>query len=135
MYRAATRSTRNGTGFDVSGEQGRTLRGELDRDFSTGVAGAETPGGTVTTTATLQPGFAFPTTMPEGWTDNGDGTATYVVDLDDPVCDTVAKLTVPAIQYTVCLNGVPTNPVVTPNVTDGIVFTTSGTPAPGARLS
>jgi hypothetical protein len=96
--------------------------------------GSETPGGEVTLTATLQPGFAFPTTMPAGWTNNGDGTATFTLILDNPVCDEIAKLTVPAIEYTVCLEGVPTDPSVTPNETDGIVFTQTGEETPGGTV-
>lgn len=98
-------------------------------------SGAEVPGGVVVVTATVQPGYAFPTLMPEGWTNNGDGTATYTTTLDNPVCDEIVELTAPAIVYPVCRDGVPVAPTVTPTETDGLVFTTSGSPTPGGTVS
>lgn len=97
--------------------------------------GEQIPGEEVTVTATVQPGYAFPTVMPDGWTNNGDGTATYTLTLDSPVCDEIVELTAPAIEYPVCREGVPVDPTVTPTETDGLVFTTEGTPAPGETVT
>jgi hypothetical protein len=50
------------------------------------IDGTVAAGETVTVIATLEDRYVFPALLPDEWTDNGDGTASYVVVLEDPDC-------------------------------------------------
>ena len=97
-------------------------------------AGAETPGSTVTVTATAQGEHRFPATV-DGWTVSADRTtATQEVVLGTPDC--AATPVNPTVVQSVCVAGQPSAPSVTlPNDGDRIVYTKTGAETPGSTVT
>jgi large repetitive protein len=83
--------------------------------------GPFTAGQTVTVTATLQPGFALPTTLPSGWTQASPTTATRKVTFNKVSCHEVTPAD-PQVTQAKCTNGVVVPPVVTTAGTDGVLY-------------
>ncbi|MGC4108739.1 MAG: hypothetical protein QM753_20645 [Thermomicrobiales bacterium] len=85
------------------------------------VNGTVAPGETVTVIATLNNGSTWGT-LPTGWTENDNGTASFSVTLDEVNCTPVIPVA-PATTDGSCLGGEWTAPTVTPATTTGIVYT------------
>ena len=78
-------------------------------------------GGTVVITATLVEGYAWPKDLPQGWTLNDDGTASYTVELDEVNC-IPARPVPPSVTNAVCTGGELTNPSIATPETEGIDY-------------
>jgi hypothetical protein len=90
---------------------------------------------TVTVTATLADGYAWPDPMPDGWTRADAVTANFVVELTAATCDEVNPVA-PDIEEAECVDGGLTEPTLTIPETPGITYTTSAAPpyAPGQTV-
>jgi hypothetical protein len=79
---------------------------------------------TVTVTATLADGYAWPDPMPDGWTEVDPVTATFTVELAAAECDEVEPA-IPEIDQAECVDGGVTEPTITLPETPGITYTFS----------
>ena len=91
-------------------------------------------GGTLTVTASPQKGYVLEPT--DGWTPQGDGTATLEIELADVDCTVTAIPVAPAVTPAECVpGGAPTAPVVTPAETPGIDYTLDGDVVAGGTVT
>src|SRR5699024_7951628 len=73
-------------------------------------------------TAELQDDAEWNTDIwPDGWTDNEDGTATYIVELDDVDCGE-AEPVIPTVNGNVCMGGEYTPPTISVEDTKGLTY-------------
>ncbi|WP_221739805.1 hypothetical protein, partial [Arachnia propionica] len=84
---------------------------------------------TVTVTATAKEAYVIDgDNLPEGWKINPDGTATYSVVTEQPVCEGTKVIPVdPTFQVGQCTPGEvePTDPTITAATTEGITYSAS----------
>ncbi len=78
-------------------------------------------GQSVTVTATLSAGGAWPGSMPTGWTRTTDTTATFTVKFDTAACTPVSPVQ-PVVTQATCSNGVVTTPTIDLVVTSGVFY-------------
>ncbi len=79
-------------------------------------------GDTVTVTATLAQGFAWPDVLPPLWIETSATTATFMVTFDDVSCIEVTPVR-PQVAQATCANGVVVPPLVTTDDTDdGVLY-------------
>lgn len=89
--------------------------------------------GTYTVTATLEEGYVWGT-LPSGWTEQEDGSATFAGAVDLNPCVDVTPVA-PAVIQAVCTGGGVVPPSVTPATTEGITYSIDGTIAPGKTVT
>ena len=93
---------------------------------------------TVTATASAKDGFRFGDQLPEGWTRTSETSATFTTTRDQPVCEATKVVPVaPTVSASVCTVGstTPSEPEVTPPVTEGIVYAVTNRRIAGGKFT
>ena len=84
------------------------------------------PGATVVVTATIDPaGVAWPSTMPAGWDQASDTTATFEATFQPTACKQVTPVAPIVAPATCAADGRVTSPAITLPMTTGVVYTIS----------
>ncbi len=112
-----------------------TLASDTEGITYTRTTGDDVPGGAVTVAATLADGYAWPGSLPAGWTEVSPTTATFAVAYDLIECVEVGPVA-PTVVQASCAGTRQTVPVVTlPANTEAVVYTRSGTVAVGQTVT
>lgn len=89
--------------------------------YSVAPAGPYATGQSVTVTATLQEGYVFPATLPDGWTRASTTTAARSITFDSVECVVVNPET-PTVVQALCMGGALQVPTLTLASTNGIAY-------------
>ncbi len=104
-------------------------------EYSLEPAGPYVPGQTVTVTAVLESGYEWGT-LPGGWEEVDPTTAELDVTFAGNPCIPVIPVA-PGVDESVCVNGEPTAPTLTPATTEGITYSVdpAGPYEPGQEVT